>query len=217
MGIEGQFREITTRTGRQLALAGGAGGKGYLSGIRRFPLLERDREYALAKRWREHRDHEAANQLVTSHLRLAAKIAMRYRGYGLPMVEIISEGNVGLMQALNRFEPERGFRFATYAMWWIRASIQDYILRSWSLVKIGTTAAQRKLFFRLRQEMQKLAPQRAGLTPEIVATVAERLEVAPRDVIDMDSRLAGDLSLNTRAGDGEGTVEWEAMLVDDAA
>ena len=146
MGIEGQFAGLTARTRRQPAFAGDGGGKDYLYDIRRFAMLERDQEYELAKRWREHGDRDAANQLVTSHLRLAAKVAMGYRGYGLPISEIISEGNVGLMQALNRFEPEKGFRFSTYAIWWIRASIQDYILRSWSLVKIGTTANQKKLF-----------------------------------------------------------------------
>jgi RNA polymerase sigma-32 factor len=189
---------------------------GYASAIRRYGLLERGEEQQLARRWHEQGDRRATDVLVTSHLRLAAKVARRYRGYGLPHADIVAEANLGLVIAASRFEPDRGARFSTYALWWIKATIHDYILRSWSLVKIGTTAAQRKLFFRLRQEMQKLAPQRAGLTPEIVATVAERLEVAPRDVIDMDSRLAGDLSLNTRAGDGEGTVEWEAMLVDDA-
>jgi RNA polymerase sigma-32 factor len=217
MGIEGQFQEITTRTGRQLALAGGAGGKGYLSGIRRFPLLERDREYALAKRWREHRDHEAANQLVTSHLRLAAKIAMRYRGYGLPMVEIISEGNVGLMQALNRFEPERGVRFSTYAMWWIKASIQDYILRSWSLVKIGTTAAQRKLFFKLRSAKNKIAALESGdLHPDHVALIAKDLDVADQEVVEMNRRLVGDRSINVPLHEDGETGEWQDRLIDEA-
>ena len=211
MGIEGQFTGLTVRP---QAIA--KDGRGYLSEIRRFAVLEKEQEYELACRWRERGDRDAANQLVTSHLRLAAKVARRYRGYGLPLADIVAEANLGLVIAAARFEPDRGARFSTYALWWIKATIHDYILRSWSLVKIGTTAAQRKLFFRLRQEMQKLAPQRTGLTPEIVATVAERLEVTPRDVIEMDSRLAGDLSLNTRAGDGEGTVEWETMLVDDA-
>jgi RNA polymerase sigma-32 factor len=189
---------------------------GYASAIRRYALLERDQEQQLARRWHEQKDRRATDVLVTSHLRLAAKVARRYGGYGLPLADIVAEANLGLVIAASRFEPDRGARFSTYALWWIRAMIHDYILRSWSLVKIGTTAAQRKLFFRLRQEMQKLAPQRTGLTPEIIATVAERLEVAPHDVIEMDSRLAGDLSLNARVGDDEGTVEWEAMLVDSA-
>jgi RNA polymerase sigma-32 factor len=189
---------------------------GYASAIRRYSLLERGQEQQLARRWHEQGDRRATDVLVTSHLRLAAKVARRYRGYGLPLADIVAEANLGLVIAASRFEPDRGARFSTYALWWIKATIHDYILRSWSLVKIGTTAAQRKLFFRLRQEMRKLAPQRAGLTPEIVATVAQNLEVTPRDVIEMDSRLAGDLSLNTRVGDDEGTVEWEAMLVDDA-
>src|SRR6476659_9403435 len=150
MSIEGQFRRLQVRVaGRELAFAAQRTGRGYLADIRRFEMLERDQEFALAKRWREHGDRDAANQLVTSHLRLVVKIAMGYRGYGLPSSEIISEGNVGLMHALNRFEPEKGFRFTTYAMWWVRASIQDYILRSWSLVKIGTTTSQKRLFFKL--------------------------------------------------------------------
>jgi RNA polymerase sigma-32 factor len=189
---------------------------GYASAIRRYGLLERGQEQQLARQWHEQGDRRATDVLVTSHLRLAAKVARRYRGYGLPLADIVAEANLGLVIAASRFEPDRGARFSTYALWWIKATIHDYILRSWSLVKIGTTAAQRKLFFRLRQEMRKLAPQRAGLTPEIVATVAQNLEVTPREVIEMDRRLAGDLSLNTRVGDDEGTVEWEAMLVDDA-
>jgi RNA polymerase sigma-32 factor len=153
---------------------------GYASAIRRYGLLERGQEQQLARRWHEQGDRRATDVLVTSHLRLAAKVARRYRGYGLPLADIVAEANLGLVIAASRFEPDRGARFSTYALWWIKATIHDYILRSWSLVKIGTTAAQRKLFFRLRQEMQKLAPQRAGLTPEIAATVAERLEVTPR-------------------------------------
>ncbi len=183
MGIEGQFLNIT-RTGRQLAPAGDGRGKAYLSDIRRFPMLERDQEYKLAKRWREQGDRDAANQIVTSHLRLAAKIAMGYRGYGLPMAEIVSEGNVGLMQALNRFEPDMGFRFATYAMWWIRASIQDYILRSWSLVKIGTTTSQRKLFFKLRSAKSKIAALESGdMHPDQVALIAKSLDVPDQEVV----------------------------------
>jgi len=162
MGNEGQFAGLSVRTRRGPALARSGRGRGYLDDIRRFAMLERDQEYNLAKRWREHGDRNAANQLVTSHLRLAVKIAMGYRGYGLPVSDIIAEGNVGLMQALNRFEPEKGFRFATYAMWWIRASIHDYILRSWSLVKIGTTANQKKLFFKLRSAKSKIAALETG-------------------------------------------------------
>jgi RNA polymerase sigma-32 factor len=188
----------------------------YASAIRRYGLLERGQEQQLARRWHEQGDRRATDALVTSHLRLAAKVARRYRGYGLPLADIVSEANLGLVIAATRFEPDRGARFSTYALWWIKATIHDYILRSWSLVKIGTTAAQRKLFFRLRREIQKLAPQRAGLTPEVVASVAETLDVTPRDVIEMDSRLAGDLSLNTPVGDDEGTMEWEATLVDNA-
>jgi RNA polymerase sigma-32 factor len=215
MGIEGLFLDLTARTRRGLALAGDRGGKGYLYDIRRFPMLERDQEYRLAKRWREQGDHDAANQLVTSHLRLAAKIAMGYRGYGLPMAEIISEGNVGLMQALNRFEPERGFRFATYAMWWIRASIQDYILRSWSLVKIGTTASQRKLFFKLRSAKSKIAALESGdLHPDQVALIAKSLDVADQEVVDMNRRLGGDKSINVPLHEDGEIGEWQDHLVD---
>jgi RNA polymerase sigma-32 factor len=215
MGIEGQFLRLTTRTQTELALAGDGRRKGYLHDIRRFPMLERDQEYRLAKRWREQGDRRAADQIITSHLRLAAKIAMGYRGYGLPVAEIISEGNVGLMQALNRFEPERGFRFATYAMWWIRASIQDYILRSWSLVKIGTTTNQKKLFFKLRSAKSKIAALESGdLHPDQVALIAKSLDVADQDVIDMNRRLGGDKSINTPLrNDGE-IGEWQDHLVD---
>jgi RNA polymerase sigma-32 factor len=187
----------------------------YLDDIRRFEMLERDQEYNLAKRWREHGDRQAAHQLVTSHLRLAAKIAMSYRGYGLPVSEIISEGNVGLMQALNRFEPERGFRFATYAIWWIRASIQDYILRSWSLVKIGTTASQKKLFFKLRAAKRKISAFESGdLHPDQVSLIAKSLNVADQDVIDMNRRLGGDASLNAPIHDGDDAGERQDYLVD---
>src|ERR1700694_5805490 len=174
MGIEGQFAGLTIPTRRQPALVRDGHGKAYLYDVRRLAMLERDQEYELAKRWREHGDRDAADQLVTSHLRLAVKIAMGYRGYGLPVSEIIAEGNVGLMQALNRFEPEKGFRFATYAMWWIRACIQDYILRSWSLVKIGTTASQRKLFFKLRSAKRKISALESGgdLRPDQVTSIA---------------------------------------------
>ena len=215
MGIEGQFAGLAVRTRREPALAGSGRGRGYLDDIRRFAILEREQEYNLAKRWREHGDRNAANQLVTSHLRLAVKIAMGYRGYGLPVSEIIAEGNVGLMQALNRFEPEKGFRFATYAMWWIRASIHDYILRSWSLVKIGTTANQKKLFFKLRSAKSKIAALESGdLHPDQVALIAKNLDVASEDVVDMNRRLGGDKSINAPMyNDGE-AGEWQDHLVD---
>jgi RNA polymerase sigma-32 factor len=215
MGIEGQFASLTARTQHQPAFVRDGRDKGYLSDIRRFAMLERDQEYELAKRWREHGDRDAANQLVTSHLRLAAKIAMGYRGYGLPVSEIISEGNVGLMQALNRFEPEKGFRFATYAIWWIRACIQDYILRSWSLVKIGTTANQKKLFFKLRSAKSKIAAFESGdLHPEQVALIAKNLDVTHQDVVDMNRRLGGDRSINAPLHEDGETGEWQDHLVD---
>jgi RNA polymerase sigma-32 factor len=215
MGIEGQFAGLTALARREPAFVREARGKGYLHDIRRFAMLERDEEYNLARRWREHGDRDAANQLVTSHLRLAAKIAMSYRGYGLPISEIISEGNIGLMQALNRFEPERGFRFSTYAIWWIRASIQDYILRSWSLVKIGTTANQRKLFFKLRSAKSKIAALESGdLRPDQVASIATSLDVTDRDVIDMNRRLGGDQSINAPVRDDGSAGEWQDHLVD---
>ncbi|MCP4327795.1 MAG: RNA polymerase sigma factor RpoH [Alphaproteobacteria bacterium] len=188
----------------------------YLQEIRKFPMLEQEQEYMLAKRWREHDDSDAAHQLVTSHLRLVAKIAMGYRGYGLPINEIISEGNVGLMQAVKRFEPDRGFRLATYAMWWIRASIQEYILHSWSLVKIGTTAAQKKLFFNLRKVKGQLKAYEEGdLTAEHVTEIADRLNVSEAEVVSMNRRLAAqDNSLNAPLReDGDG--EWIDWLVDD--
>jgi RNA polymerase sigma-32 factor len=216
MGIEGQFAGLTVRTRNEPVLASnGRRGNGYLSDIRRFPMLERDQEYRLAKRWREQGDRDAANQIVTSHLRLATKIAMGYRGYGLPITEIISEGNVGLMQALNRFEPEKGFRFATYAMWWIRASIQDYILRSWSLVKIGTTTNQRKLFLKLRSAKSKIAALESGdLRPDQVALIAKTLDVADQDVVDMNRRLRGDKSINAPVHENDEIGEWQDYLVD---
>jgi len=190
----------------------------YLQEIRKFPMLEAGEEYMLAKRWREHEDPEAAHRLVTSHLRLVAKIAMGYRGYGLPLSELISEGNVGMMQAVKRFDPDRGFRLATYAMWWIRASIQEYILHSWSLVKIGTTAAQKKLFFNLRRlKGQIQAIEEGDLTPEHVARIAKELDVPEGDVISMNRRMmAPDHSLNAPLrADSEG--EWQDWLVDDSA
>jgi RNA polymerase sigma-32 factor len=215
MGIEGQFAGLAAPTRRQPAFARDGRGKDYLYDIQRFAMLEREQEYALAKRWRERGDREAADQLVTSHLRLAVKIAMGYRGYGLPVSEIISEGNIGLMQALNRFEPEKGFRFATYAMWWIRASIQDYILRSWSLVKIGTTANQKRLFFKLRSAKNKIAAFESGdLRPDQVASIAKSLDVTDQDVIDMNRRLGGDKSINAPLREDGETGEWQDHLVD---
>jgi len=215
MGIEGQFAGLTARTRRQPSFVRDGRCKGYLSDISRFAMLERNQEYQLAKRWREHGDRNAADQLVASHLRLAAKIAMGYRGYGLPLSEMISEGNVGLMQALNRFEPEKGFRFATYAMWWIRACIQDYILRSWSLVKIGTTANQKRLFFKLRSAKTRIAALESGdLRPDQVASIARSLDVSDQDVIDMNRRLGGDKSINAPIRDNGETGEWQDYLVD---
>ncbi|MDO5612880.1 MAG: RNA polymerase sigma factor RpoH [Paracoccus sp. (in: a-proteobacteria)] len=193
----------------------------YLQEIRRFPLLEPEQEYMLAKAWVDHEDKDAAHKLVTSHLRLAAKIAMGYRGYGLPQAEVISEANVGLMQAVKRFDPEKGFRLATYAMWWIRASIQEYILRSWSLVKMGTTSAQKKLFFNLRKAKSRIGALEEGdLRPENVAQIAHDLNVTEQEVIDMNRRLSGgDASLNAQvgSGDGESTAQWQDWLEDEDA
>ncbi|WP_370255244.1 RNA polymerase sigma factor RpoH [Nioella sp.] len=192
----------------------------YLQEIRRFPMLEPEQEYMLAKRWVDHEDTEAAHQLVTSHLRLAAKIAMGYRGYGLPQAEVISEANVGLMQAVKRFDPEKGFRLATYAMWWIRASIQEYILRSWSLVKLGTTSAQKKLFFNLRKAKARIGALEDGdLRPENVAQIAHDLGVTEDEVISMNRRLSGgDASLNAMVGsDGESATQWQDWLEDEDA
>src|SRR5688500_10623576 len=184
-------------TGSLPVLANEGGLSRDLDEIRKFPMLEPGEEYMLAKRWREHGDAEAAHRLVTSHLRLVAKIAMGYRGYGLPISEVVSEGNVGLMQAVKRFEPEKGFRLATYAMWWIRASIQEYILRSWSLVKMGTTANQKKLFFNLRKAKSKInALDEGDLRPDQTKLIAKRLGVTEQDVVDMNRRLGGDASLN---------------------
>src|SRR6266849_724993 len=188
----------------------------YLEEIRRFPMLERREEYMLAKRWRGHGDREAANKLVTSHLRLVAKIAMGYRGYGLPISEVISEGNVGLMQALKRFEPEKGFRLSTYAMWWIKSSIQEYILRSWSLVKMGTTANQKKLFFNLRKAKISILED-GEMRPDQVKTIARRLGVTEQDVIDMNRRLGGDASLNAPIREDGDFGEWQDWLVDERA
>ena len=188
----------------------------YLEEIRRFPMLEPQDEYMFAKRWREHGDRDAAHRLVTSHLRLVAKIAMGYRGYGLPISEVISEGNVGLMQAVKRFEPEKGFRLATYAMWWIKAAIQEYILRSWSLVKMGTTANQKKLFFNLRKAKSKISALEEGdLRPDQVKIIARRLGVTEQDVVDMNRRLGGDVSLNAPIREEGDSGEWQDWLVDD--
>ena len=192
----------------------------YMQEIRKFPMLEPEQEYMLAKRWVDHEDTDAAHQMVTSHLRLAAKIAMGYRGYGLPQAEVISEANVGLMQAVKRFDPEKGFRLATYAMWWIRASIQEYILRSWSLVKLGTTSAQKKLFFNLRKAKNRIGALEDGdLRPENVARIANDLGVTETEVISMNRRLSGgDASLNaTVSADGEGAAQWQDWLEDESA
>src|ERR1700716_1280573 len=188
----------------------------YLEEIRRFPMLERQEEYMLAKRWREHGHRDAAHRLVTSHLRLVTKIARDYRGYGLPVSEAISEGNVGLMQAVERFEPEKGFRLATYAMWWIKAAIQEYILRSWSLVKMGTTANQKKLFFNLRKAKSKISALEEGdLRPDQVKLIAKRLGVTEQDVIDMNRRLGGDASLNAPIREDGDSGEWQDWLPHD--
>jgi RNA polymerase sigma-32 factor len=205
------------RTAALPALNAESGLGHYLQEIRRFPMLEPQQEFMLAKSWREHGDREAAHKLVTSHLRLVAKIAMGYRGYGLPISEVISEGNVGLMQAVKRFEPDKGFRLATYAMWWVKASIQEYILRSWSLVKMGTTANQKKLFFNLRKAKSKISALDEGdLRPDQVSLIAKRLGVGEKDVIDMNRRLGGDMSLNAPIrNDGE-TGEWQDWLADES-
>jgi RNA polymerase sigma-32 factor len=199
------------------AIASGEGGLSrYLQEIRQFPMLAPEEEFMLAKRWREHADSKAAERMITSHLRLVAKIAMGYRGYGLPIGEVISEGNVGLMQAVKRFEPDKGFRLATYAMWWIKASIQEYVLRSWSLVKMGTTASQKKLFFNLRKMKGQIQALEDGdLKPDQVKLIATRLGVEEQEVINMNRRLSGDASLNAHvSADAEG--EWQDWLVDDS-
>ncbi|KIT14573.1 RNA polymerase sigma factor RpoH [Jannaschia aquimarina] len=192
----------------------------YLQEIRKFPMLEPEQEYMLAKRWVEDEDTDAAHQLVTSHLRLAAKIAMGYRGYGLPQAEVISEANVGLMQAVKKFDPEKGFRLATYAMWWIRAAIQEYVLRSWSMVKLGTTSAQKKLFFNLRKAKSRIGALEEGdLRPENVARIANDLGVTEDEVTSMNRRMSGgDASLNVMVGsDGDSTTQWQDWLADDDA
>ena len=192
----------------------------YLQEIRKFPMLEPEQEYMLAKRWVEEEDTDAAHQLVTSHLRLAAKIAMGYRGYGLPQAEVISEANVGLMQAVKKFDPEKGFRLATYAMWWIRAAIQEYVLRSWSMVKLGTTSAQKKLFFNLRKAKNRIGALEEGdLRPENVERIATDLGVTEEEVVSMNRRMSGgDASLNVMVGsDGDSTTQWQDWLADDDA
>ena len=205
------------RTAVLPALKAESGLSHYLDEIRRFPMLEPQEEYMLARRWRKHGDRDAAHKLVTSHLRLVAKIAMGYRGYGLPISEVVSEGNVGLMQAVKRFEPEKGFRLATYAMWWIKAAIQEYILRSWSLVKMGTTANQKKLFFNLRKAKSKISALDEGdLRPDQVQVIAKRLGVTEQEVVDMNRRLGGDSSLNAPIRDDGDSGEWQDWLVDES-
>ncbi|CAL4866800.1 RNA polymerase sigma factor RpoH [Asticcacaulis sp. MM231] len=209
---------LATRDGASLpALTPDGGLNRYLSEIRKFPMLPKDEEFMLAKRWAEHQDPKAAHKLVTSHLRLVAKIAMGYRGYGLPVGEVISEGNVGLMQAVKKFDPDRGFRLATYAMWWIKASIQEYVLRSWSLVKMGTTAAQKKLFFNLRKVKSEISALEEGdLRHEHVEQIATKLGVSETDVINMNRRMSSaDSSLNAPLRASEGDSEWQDWLVDD--
>jgi len=199
-------------------MSGEAGLSRYLDEIRKFPMLKPQEEYSLAMDWRKNGDTAAAHRLVTSHLRLVAKIAMGYRGYGLPMSEVVSEGNVGLMQAVKRFEPEKGFRLATYAMWWIKASIQEYILRSWSLVKMGTTANQKKLFFNLRKAKSQISALGEGdLRPDQVKTIATRLGVHEAEVVEMNRRLSGDASLNTPFSDDGDGGEWQDVLADNSA
>ena len=205
------------RTAVLPALKAESGLSHYLEEIRRFPMLEPQEEYMLARSWREHGDRDAAHKLVTSHLRLVAKIAMGYRGYGLPIAEVVSEGNVGLMQAVKRFEPEKGFRLATYAMWWIKAAIQEYILRSWSLVKMGTTANQKKLFFNLRKAKSKSSALEEGdMRPDQVKLIAKRLGVTEQDVIDMNRRLGGDASLNAPIREEGDSGEWMDWLMDES-
>jgi RNA polymerase sigma-32 factor len=208
---------MMSKTATLPAIASGeAGLQRYLQEIRQFPMLQPDEEYMLAKRWKEHGDAKAAQKLITSHLRLVAKIAMGYRGYGLPIGEVISEGNVGLMQAVKKFEPDKGFRLATYAMWWIKASIQEFVLRSWSLVKMGTTANQKKLFFNLRKVKSQIEALEDGdLRPDQVQLIAKKLGVTEQDVVSMNRRLSGDTSLNANLrDDGEG--EWQDWLVDES-
>ncbi len=209
-----------TTTATALTLSPEDGLSRYLAEIRKFPMLSKDEEFTLAKQWQQDGDLQAAQKLVTSHLRLSAKVAMGYRGYGLPMGEVISEGNIGLMQAVKKFDPDKGFRLATYAMWWIKASIQEYVLRSWSLVKIGTTAAQKKLFFNLRRLKGKIqALEEGDLSPEHVKKIAQKLDVSEHEVVDMNRRMSGggDSSLNASLkSDGDGAAEWQDWLTDDS-
>lgn len=207
-----------SKTATLPSITGQDGLSSYLQKVRKFPMLEPNEEFMLAKRWKEDGDREAAHKLVTSHLRLVAKIAMGYRGYGLPVNEIVSEGNVGLMQAVKKFDPDKGFRLATYAMWWIRASIQEFVLRSWSLVKMGTTANQKKLFFNLRKVKGQInALEDGDLHPDHVSEISERLGVPEEDVVSMNRRIGGDSSLNApMKADGEGTGEWQDWLTDDS-
>src|ERR1700716_3507176 len=215
-GAQRKEGAIMARSAALPILTAESGLSRYLEDIRKFPMLEPQDEYMLAKRWREHGDRDAAHKLVTSHLRLVAKIAMGYRGYGLPISEVVSEGNVGLMQAVKRFEPEKGFRLATYAMWWIKAAIQEYILRSWSLVKMGTTANQKKLFFNLRKAKSKISALEEGdLRPDQVKIIARRLGVTEQDVVDMNRRLGGDVSLNAPIREEGDSGEWQDWLVDE--
>jgi RNA polymerase sigma-32 factor len=207
-----------TAYAKSMSLASAStGARGLVAQTRRFPMLEPQEEYMLAKRWREHGDRQAAHRLVTSHLRLVVKIDMGYRSYGLPIGEVIPEGNVGLMQAVKRFDPDRGFRLATYAIWWIKASIQEYILRSWSLVRMGTTANQKKLFFNLRKAKSRISALEEGdMRPDQVKLIAERLGVTEQDVIEMNRRLGGDASLNAPISEDGASGEWQDWLVDDA-
>src|SRR5262249_37459725 len=191
--------------------------RSYLDQIRRFPMLEAEQEYLLAKRWRERNDPDAAQQLVTSHLRLAAKLALRFRGYGLPIADVIAEANIGLMRAVTSFAPDKGFRLATYAMWWIRAAIREYVLRSWSLVRLGTTASQRKLFFRLRAAKGRISALDGNLRPDQATLIAQRIGVAEQDVIDMNQRLERDLSLNAPLREDDSAAPWQDCLVDESA
>ena len=219
LNIEGGHRDMANYANLPAPTPEG-GLNRYMQEIRKFPLLEPEEEYMLAKRWVEEQDTEAAHKMVTSHLRLAAKIAMGYRGYGLPQAEVISEANVGLMQAVKKFDPEKGFRLATYAMWWIRASIQEYVLRSWSMVKLGTTSAQKKLFFNLRKAKARIGALEEGdLRPESVKQIANDLGVTEEEVISMNRRMSGgDASLNATVGsEGEGTMQWQDWLEDEDA
>src|ERR1700759_5223611 len=216
-GCEQGKGAVMAQTAALPVLSGETGLTRYLEEIRRFPMLEPQEEYMLAKRWREHGDRDAAHRLVPAHLPLVAKIAMGYRGYGLPIGEVVSEGNIGLMQAVKRFEPDKGFRLATYAIWWIRASIQEYILRSWSLVKMGTTASQKKLFFNLRKAKSQISALDEGdLRPDQVQSIAKSLGVQAQEVIEMNRRLGGDASLTAPVReDGDG--EWQDWLVDETS